>query len=75
MHCVCKRATEERHIDPPRTASQSSINIDTFAREASHLGDLGRVREDRRPGLDLREVVLVCTRSAQIVPRDLYMFI
>ena len=64
MHCVCKRsATLIRPVLLMRTAlKKSSVNIDTFARfcsEASHLGDLGRVREDRRPGLDLREVVLV----------------
>ena len=67
MHCVHivfasglrRGATLIRPVLLMRTAFQSSVNIDTFARfcsEASHLGDLGRVREDRRPGLDLREV-------------------
>ena len=59
---VASGATLIRPVLLMRTAFQSSVNIDTFARfcsEASHLGDLGRVREDRRPGLDLREVVLV----------------
>ena len=61
MHCVCKRSATSVLLMRTAFLKKSSVNIDTFARFCSeaHLGDLGRVREDRRPGLDLCEVVLV----------------